>query len=732
MNPPETEDLNIVATLRIPIVPCLGTLAAFVACICLLTTGSAKASGGWIDSEQLMDGSSAIDVVDADIAIGSGGSIAATWTDSRGILWVSRRAPGEEWTDPSALWGSTAQGARDPAIAVDGNGQVFIAYEYDSDSSGLFRIRRAVYNGSSWNDEVISRASYDAFDPEVAVDSNGNATLVYYEYNSSSDAIIHWANYSDGSWDGPTQLSSSGYDSYRPTVAMNASGRTAIAWQQRIASGGDSYIHIATRDLTDSSFSNETVSNAESESPSVAVGGDGSIAAAFTTLDDNGTSRSSDDYDRVYSVHRDADEDTFYSPTTQRSDSAMETSGPSVDVNADGDIAIAWHQYDTNRITSRSVGVSLLESGASSWTDMTPLSASSSDGNTAVSIDDQAAITVLDADDGCAHRPASGSWDTDTCDVDSFATTLAASADSTGNVIWMSDAGVFAAYDGAGPILQTVDWPENSYSWSAGDSTDFSAEAVDVLSPMASIGWDLGDDTAYVSPSFGDSHSFESNISHEYAETGTYTTAVTARDDFSNESEQPHELTLRSISFTSPGEFGVVGSGSGGDTSGGDTSGESGDGTTVDSPTNDAGSVSTETAGGDSSSSSSASSGSTSTTTSTSSAGTTKKKARFQIVTRKLRADRKGRVKIKIRCIASGTSVCKGRLKMRAKGRTFGSPKLRISAGKTKTITWKLKKTNLRLLKQKRKLRAAVTVSETGAGATTSSKRTVKLLYVAR
>jgi hypothetical protein len=94
--------------------------------------------------------------------------------------------------------------------------------------------------------------------------------------------------------------------------------------------------------------------------------------------------------------------------------------------------------------------------------------------------------------------------------------------------------------------------------------------------------------------------------------------------------------------------------------------------------------------------------------------------------TKKARADKKGRVSVKVKCPAGAVVKCKGKLslttkiKIKRKGRPtktktvkLGSAKFSIAAGKSKTLRVKLSKANRRLLKARKKLKVAVRASAT-------------------
>ena len=104
------------------------------------------------------------------------------------------------------------------------------------------------------------------------------------------------------------------------------------------------------------------------------------------------------------------------------------------------------------------------------------------------------------------------------------------------------------------------------------------------------------------------------------------------------------------------------------------------------------------------------------------------------ILTKSARADRKGRVSVKLRCPASAVTRCKGKLSLTAKVKKktvkLGKASFSIAPGKTKTVRIKLSKSKRRLLARSKRLKgslsAAATDNRGGKAKTTKGKLGVK------
>jgi hypothetical protein len=106
-------------------------------------------------------------------------------------------------------------------------------------------------------------------------------------------------------------------------------------------------------------------------------------------------------------------------------------------------------------------------------------------------------------------------------------------------------------------------------------------------------------------------------------------------------------------------------------------------------------------------------------------------KARVRIkAKRRLRTDRRGRVKVRLSCTGDTGARCTGKVRFKRRGKTLGSKAFSIRAGRSATVTVKLKKAAFRKVKKtKRGIEATLSVTGTDtAGAKISARKTVRLL----
>jgi len=117
---------------------------------------------------------------------------------------------------------------RSPQVALDGKGDVVAVWGY---STGLqVAMRRS--GSDVWQPPVgLSGVGGWANEPQIAVDGRGDAIAVWTEYKGSDDvleaAVMPGAS---GVWGPVEQLSSDGSNASYPQVRMDADGEATVVW----------------------------------------------------------------------------------------------------------------------------------------------------------------------------------------------------------------------------------------------------------------------------------------------------------------------------------------------------------------------------------------------------------------------------------------------------------------------------------------------------------------------
>ncbi len=152
------------------------------------------------------------------------------------------------WTHPTSLSDSISldgQTAYNPQVAMDNNGNAIIVWQQsDASMYHVYHIFKSEYRSAIWKhptslSDNISPDGQRAWNPQVAIDNNGNAIIVWYQYDGSTGAFeVFKSEYRSGAWKHPASIadhiSPDAVNSLNvvPQVAMDNNGNTIIVWGQ--------------------------------------------------------------------------------------------------------------------------------------------------------------------------------------------------------------------------------------------------------------------------------------------------------------------------------------------------------------------------------------------------------------------------------------------------------------------------------------------------------------------
>ena len=209
-------------------------------------------SGTWTHPTDANDGFSPQDNTcwTPAVAMDNNGNAIIAWYESNGtntMIYVREYREGAWSPMPNLLsdnFSPTGQNANyRPRVAMDDNGNAIVTW-YQSNGSN-WQIYKREYRSGAWSaipdlsTENFSPVESDAYNPEIAMDDNGNAILVWYQYNSDSDSYnIYKREYRSGSWSAMPVLASdfinpgNSNDAEKQHIAMDNNGNAIIIWCQ--------------------------------------------------------------------------------------------------------------------------------------------------------------------------------------------------------------------------------------------------------------------------------------------------------------------------------------------------------------------------------------------------------------------------------------------------------------------------------------------------------------------
>ena len=173
------------------------------------------------------------------------------------------------------IWGSPAEistsgvTASDPSVVIDVNGNAAAVWVQNNLITASFQPV-----GMSWG-SVSTLSGSTASSPQLGIDSTGNVTAIWVENGVVNTATMAAGT---GSWSSESSISQSGASS--PALAVDASGNAVAVWVR----GG--VIESSTRQLFAGTWSNvsQLTANTSSSSPSVAIGGNGTVVAVWSSV----------------------------------------------------------------------------------------------------------------------------------------------------------------------------------------------------------------------------------------------------------------------------------------------------------------------------------------------------------------------------------------------------------------------------------------------------------------
>lgn len=172
------------------------------------------------------------------VAVDANGNAIAVWKQMEGgryDLWANRYEPGTGWGTPQLLENLNYGNVDQADIAFDANGNALVAW-WELGAAGKASIMAAYYTaGGGWSPAELLELndSGDATTPKVAFDADGNALVVWFQYDGSHYYV--WSNrYSPGTgWAGAEFIQTyTAQSGYYPELAMTADGNAIAFWQQ--------------------------------------------------------------------------------------------------------------------------------------------------------------------------------------------------------------------------------------------------------------------------------------------------------------------------------------------------------------------------------------------------------------------------------------------------------------------------------------------------------------------
>ena len=182
----------------------------------------------------LLETDNAGDAYSSQVAFDSGGNACAVWQQSDGItssIWANRYVAGTGWAGAALIETDDTGPASSPQVAFDSGGNA-IAVWHQSDGTRNNIYANRYVTGTGWAGAALIETddTSAANSPQVAVDSQGNAFAVWYQNDGTTWNI--WANrYISGTgWAGAGLIETDAGDAYDPQIDLDSGGNAIAVW----------------------------------------------------------------------------------------------------------------------------------------------------------------------------------------------------------------------------------------------------------------------------------------------------------------------------------------------------------------------------------------------------------------------------------------------------------------------------------------------------------------------
>lgn len=312
----------------------------------VIQASTRPAGGGFSAPVEVAETANAALPQDLHLVMNAAGDVAVAWIQQEPgsglnpnptLVKASVRPAGGGFSSPvgiSPLPLIAGQSAQNPRLAIDAAGDVRVVWEYDDGADRVIQSAARPAGGGFSLPEGLTADGEDAFDPNVEMDSEGAATVVWDRLKEGDHTVQASQAPLGGGFSEALDLSvpdprSSG----RPAIAIGAAGATIAAWTH--FNGSNNVVQAATRSSSGTFSAPVDLSPPDHEALSPEVGMDAAAVVVW-----QGSDGASDIVDAATGSGG-----AFSTPVTL-STSGQSAIFPSVAIDSAGDATVAWWRSD--------------------------------------------------------------------------------------------------------------------------------------------------------------------------------------------------------------------------------------------------------------------------------------------------------------------------------------------------------------------------------------------------
>ena len=194
------------------------------------------AGTGW-GAAQLIETNNSGDAYQQQVNVNGSGNAVVVWRQRDGTrydIYSNHYVSGVGWGTAQLIETDNSGDAGFPQVGIDGSGNaIAVWHQYDGARNDIWSNRFVV--GIGWGTaQIIETDSGNALHPQVGVDGNGNAIVVWGQDDGTGTRYNVWSNrYVVGTGWGTAQIIQTGSDnSAPPHLSVNGSGNAVAVWSQ--------------------------------------------------------------------------------------------------------------------------------------------------------------------------------------------------------------------------------------------------------------------------------------------------------------------------------------------------------------------------------------------------------------------------------------------------------------------------------------------------------------------
>jgi hypothetical protein len=284
---------------------------------------------------------------DVQLAVDPFGNAVVVWQAFDGVnyrIQARRRTAAGNLSSVRTL-SASGQDAEAPQVAVDGDGNAVVVWIRSDGSDERVQARRRTAGGSLSAVQTLSHAGQQAARPQVGMDRAGNAVVVWERSDGANLRVQLRRRTASGGLSAVQTLTPSGENAYEARLAVDRDGAAVVVWERY--NGVDNRIQVRRRTAAGglSTVKNLSAAGQNAFNAQVAVDPNGNAVVAWEWYDGA--------YFRIQARRRTAA--GGLSTVKNLSAGGQHASNAQVAVDAKGNAMVVWTRFDgaKNRIQAR-------------------------------------------------------------------------------------------------------------------------------------------------------------------------------------------------------------------------------------------------------------------------------------------------------------------------------------------------------------------------------------------